>query len=99
MGVMIEPRKEDEMDPDADLGSRVSVLEVKLDGLSTKVDEGFRQVGERFEQVECELLEQRRELGAFRQEMSSRFDAMQRTMVIAAVAMPGAIAVLVRLIS
>jgi len=106
MAVMIEPRKEEEKDPDAGLGTRVSVLEVKLDALSTKVDEGFEQVDKRFEQVDKrfeqvdgELLEQRRELGAFRQEMSSRFDALQRTMVIAAVAMPGAIAVLVRLIS
>jgi hypothetical protein len=67
--------------------------------VEVKVDEGFKKVDKRFEGVEGELLEQRRELGAFRQEMSSRFDAMQRTMIVAAVAMPGATAVLVRLIS
>lgn len=104
MAVMIEPRKEDEVDPVAaevaglgnrigtlevkvdGLGSRVSVVEVKLDGLSTKVDEGFKHVDKRFEGVEGELLEQRREMKAGFEKMDERFERMQRHLLTAAVA-------------
>ena len=95
MAVMIEPRKEDETDPVAaelaGLGNRVSVVEVKLDGLSAKVDEAFKhvdkrfehvdkrfeQVDKRFERVEGELLEQRREMKAGFQKLDDRFVRMQ----------------------
>lgn len=77
---MIEPRKEDEMGPVAaevaGLGNRVSVLEVKVDGLSTKVDE-------RFEQVDRELLEQRRE-------MKAGFDKLNDRLAYALMAVIGA---------
>jgi hypothetical protein len=69
-------------------------------------DDKMDALDARVGRIEGELLEQRRELGAFRQEMreqrqemNGRFDAMQRTMVWAALTMPGATAVLVRLIS
>jgi len=62
-------------------------------------DDKMDALDARVERIEGELLEQRRELGAFRKEMSSRFDAMQRTMLWAVLTMPGVIAVLVRLIS
>lgn len=71
MAVMIEPRKDKEMDPlaveVAGLGSRVSVVEVKLDGLSTKVDEGFKQMDKRLEKLD------------------DRFERMQRHLLAAAV--------------
>jgi hypothetical protein len=85
MAVMIEPRKEDETDPVADLGNRVSVLEVKLDGLSTKVDEGFEQVDKRFERVEGELREQRKEMKAGFDRLDDRFVRMQWYLMGAAI--------------
>ncbi len=82
MAVMIEPRKEDEMAPVAaevaGLGNRVSVLEVKVDGLSAKVDEGFKQ-------VDRELLEQRRE-------MKAGFDKLNDRLAYALMAVIGACA-------
>ncbi len=67
----------------AGLGNRVSVLEVKLDGLSTKVDEGFKQVGRQFERVDGELLEQRRE-------MKAGFDKLNDRLAYALMAVIGA---------
>jgi hypothetical protein len=56
MAVMIEPRKEEETDPVAAelarLDKRVSVVEVKLDGLNTKVNEGFEQADKRFVKID-----------------------------------------------
>ncbi len=56
MAAMIEPRKKSEVDPVAaeiaGLGNRVSVLEVKLDGLSTKVDDGFKRMDRGFEKFD-----------------------------------------------
>jgi len=89
MAVMIEPRKEGEMDPVAaevaDLGTRVSVVEVKLDGLGTKVDEGFKRVDEGFRQVEkrFEQVDKRFE------KIDDRFERMHGLMLHAAIALFG----------
>jgi hypothetical protein len=52
-------------------------------------DDKMDSLDGRVEQIEGELVEQRRELGAFRREVSSRFDAMQRTMIMATVGILG----------
>jgi len=75
---MIEPRKEDERDPVAaevaGLGNRVSVLEVKLDGLTMKVDEGFKRMDRGFEESEMRF-----------EKLDDRFERMQRHLLTAAV--------------
>ena len=82
MAVMIEPRKEEETDPVAAevaaLGSRVSVVEVKLDGLGTKVDEGFRKVDKRLEKIDDRF-----------EKIDDRFERMHGLMLHAAIALFG----------
>jgi len=82
MAVMIEPRKEEETDPAgaevADLGTRISVVEVKVDGLSTKMDERFEQVDKRFEQVDKRF-----------EKIDDRFERMHSLMLHAAIALFG----------
>jgi hypothetical protein len=85
MAVMIEPRNDDDRDPIAaevaGLGNRVSMLEVKLDGLAARVDERFEQVDKRFEQVDAQLREQRQETRQLRQEMRAGFDRIENRFV------------------
>jgi len=82
MAVMIEPRKEEEMDPVAaeapTLDKRISVVEVKLDGLSTKVDEGFKRVDKHFEKIDDRF-----------EKIDDRFDRMYGLMLHTAIALFG----------
>jgi hypothetical protein len=57
MAVMIEPRKDDEMDV---LYAKVDDVGVRLARVEVRVDEGFKNVDERFEQVDKAIRKSRR---------------------------------------
>ena len=102
MAVMIEPRKDDEID---DVGVRLARVEVRVDQGFKKVDERFEQVDKRFEQVDkrfeqvdkrfervdTELLEQRREMRAGFEKLNDRLTHLFVAVIGAAAIVAGAI--------
>jgi hypothetical protein len=59
---------------------RESWTDERLDDLNDRVSEGFRQVDARFERVEGEIKD-------LRKEMNARFDSMRRSMMQAVIAL------------
>jgi len=59
---------------------RESWTDERLDDLNNRVSDGFRQVDARFERIEGEIKD-------LRKEMNARFDSMQRSMMQAVVAL------------
>ena len=82
MPVMLERWNDDKMDA---LDAKVTDMNVRLTRVEVGVDQGFKKVDERFEQVDAGLLEQRREMRAGFEKLDDRFERMQRTMLWAAV--------------
>jgi hypothetical protein len=73
--------------------TREAWTDERLDDLSNRIDRGFDRVdtdihelrtrtGEGFDRVDIEIRDVRTETRELRAEMNSRFDAMQRTMII-----------------
>jgi hypothetical protein len=82
MPVMLERWNDDRMDA---LDTKVDDMGVRLARVEVRVDDGFKKVDMRFETVETELLEQRREMKAGFQRMDDRFERMQWYLLGAAV--------------
>lgn len=57
---------------------RESWTDARLDDFRGDVDRRFDEVGNRFDRVDAELREQRREMVALRAEMNERFGVQQR---------------------
>ena len=94
---MIAPRDDDKADSPntgaTDVGSRITVLEVKVDDLGVKMGERFEQVDRRFEQVDrrFEQVDKRFEKVDARfletlKETKAGFEAVHRTIIQTTVA-------------